>query len=362
MPTRVSKPIVAYLHPYLEGRRKEIRNGLYPKHHLWGIEAVAKVNSWEIDEITTQDFAFPRMLERLVNRTFFPGSPGVRAEFAAWRKAHSCNLIYSVCGPLTLARHFKKARLVSWVFRKPDCSPKSRFSPYARKNLDSHGGFLCLTPGAERGFAEYGKSKFLPWYVDLQLFDGLPCKQKPQHPFFLATGKTSRDYNTLIEAAKATDVQIRIIGPENQCPDVLPPNVQWTNTSDDPPDKAIDYPTLREWYAQCTGVCIPLTGDPEDTCGYTNLLEAMAMSKPVIMTRSGCLQLNPEEKKFGFIVNPSDAIGWASKINLLARSNELAQKMGTTGRIIAEKEYNSERFGNNVVKFIGEVLKNEPHK
>ena len=62
---------------------------------------------------------------------------------------------------------------------------------------------------------------------------------------------------------------------------MLPPNVKWLNTSEDPPDQAIDYPTLREWYAQCIGVCIPLSGDAEDTCGYTNMLEAMAMRKPV---------------------------------------------------------------------------------
>ena len=178
--------------------------------------------------------------------------------------------------------------------------------PFAlwKKNLDAHSGFLCLTPRAERAFAEHGKSRFLPWCVDQDLFDGMPARQKPKRPFFLATGKTCRDYDTLVEAAQTTDMEIRIIGPENQYPKALPSNVRWINTSDDPPDKAIDYPTLREWYAQCTGVCIPLNGDPEDTSGYTNLLEAMAMSKAVIMTRSGCLQLNPRKSDSAFWSSP----------------------------------------------------------
>ena len=47
--------------------------------------------------------------------------------------------------------------------------------------------------------------------------------------------------------------------------------------------------TLKEWYAQSLAVCIPLSGDADDTCGYTNMLEAMAMRKPVLMTQSGCL-------------------------------------------------------------------------
>ena len=60
-------------------------------------------------------------------------------------------------------------------------------------------------------------------------------------------------------------------------------------------DKAIDYATLRK-YAQCIGVCIPLIDDPNDTSGYTNLLEAIAMAKPVIMTGTGCLHLNPQKE------------------------------------------------------------------
>ena len=56
-----------------------------------------------------------------------------------------------------------------------------------------------------------------------------------------------------------------------------------------PPDQAIDYLTLKTWYEQCSAVCIPLSGDADDTCGYTNMLEAMAMAKPVIDDRSGCL-------------------------------------------------------------------------
>ena len=344
------------MHPYLEGRYDEINKGLYPKHHLWGVDAISNVDTWQTEKINTQNINLPAILEHLLNRTFFRGSPGVKAELAAWRKGTSCDLIYSVCGPLAFARFFKKARLVSWVFRKPNNLPTSNYSNYGRKNLNSHSGFLCLTPNAERAFSEHGKSKFLPWCVDLELFDGLPSRQKPRNPFFLASGKTSRDYDTLVNAAKQTDVEIRIIGPQNQRPDLLPSNVRWINTSDDPPDKAIDYATLRKWYAQCIGVCIPLIDDPNDTSGYTNLLEAIAMAKPVIMTGTGCLHLNPQKKNFGFTVEPRNASGWASKINLLAQSPELVQKMGKTGRIIAENEFNSTRFGNDIVKFVWKIL------
>ena len=37
-------------------------------------------------------------------------------------------------------------------------------------------------------------------------------------PFFLATGKTGRDYTTLINGAKNIDAELRIIGPKYQNP------------------------------------------------------------------------------------------------------------------------------------------------
>ena len=62
-------------------------------------------------------------------------------------------------------------------------------------------------------------------------------------------------------------------------------------------------------------MCIPLTGNKHDTCGYTECLEAMAMGKPVIMTKSGCLDLNLEKEGVGLYVNPKDAEDWVKRLN-----------------------------------------------
>jgi len=188
------------------------------------------------------------------------------------------------------------------------------------------------------------------------MFDGKPPKRKPVKPFFLATGKTGRDYKTFLEGCIDVNAEVRIIGPPQFKPLSIPPNVKWIDSSNDPPDQAIDYLTLKEWYAQCTAVCIPLTGDREDTCGYTNLLEAMAMAKPVIMTKSGCLHLNPEKGKFGFLIDPMDAGGWVSSMNALIKNVDKAEFMGKRGRDVAEKEFSIERFNKQTVSFIEEII------
>ena len=255
--------------------------------------------------------------------------------------------------------HLYPKKLLSWVFTEPPALGRGfklahrAYKPY---NLRSNAGFLCLTPKAEEYYSQFAPSKFIPWCVDLGLFDGAPPKKLPKKPFFLATGKTYRDYATLVKAAKNIAAEIRIIGPTTQKPENLPSNVNWIDTSSNPPDQAIDYPTLREWYAQCIAVCIPLSGDADDTCGYTNMLEAMAMRKPVLMTQSGCLHINPEADGFGIQIKPRDARCWADAMNHLQEDHEKALELGNRGRKIVERDFTIERFNNDVLRFIDTIL------
>ena len=80
------------------------------------------------------------------------------------------------------------------------------------------------------------------------------------------------------------------------------------------------------------------------------------MGKPVIMTRSGCLDLNPESRSFGFLVSPGSSNEWVEKINLLTRDENLATKLGKSGRAIAEEEFSGKRFDADLARFFEKVL------
>ena len=349
------------MHPYLEGRRRDVEKKLYPRNHLWGIDAIESQKGWYSQTIATDNIRVPSLLEKLINRCFFNGSPGVKTELAAYRASRFADLIYSVCGPLALARFFRSTLLVSWVFREPPSMTNTNgftYSAYSIQNLKAHAGFLTLTPNAENKFAHYAPARFLPWCVDLDIFDGKPSTQKPTRPFFLATGKTERDYETLAKAALQVKADIRIIGPASARPSNSPPNLFWTNTSQEPTDQAINYNTLRDWYAQATAICIPLNGDANDTCGYTNLLEGMAMAKPVLMTRSGCLHFDPETHRCGYLIDPASPNHWSSSMNEILQKPNLAASLGAVGRNIAKKEFSTERFNQNILNFLSERLSN----
>ncbi|MDC0548103.1 glycosyltransferase [Opitutales bacterium] len=324
---------------------------------MWGCDAIVDCKDWDASQVHTLKYRIPKVLEKLFNHHFFRNSPGIQVEFAAWKLSGTLDVIYSVCGPLTLSRFYKKTQLVSWVFQLPHDATTSILSSYQVKNLKKHKGFCCLTPKAEKDFSKYSVSQFIPWCIDLELFDGKPAIEKPKEPFFLATGKTGRDYNTLIKAAENVDAEIRIIAPAEQKSRNLPKNIKWFDTSIDPPDKRIDYPTLRQWYAQCIAVCIPLTGNTDDTCGYTNMLEAMAMAKPILMTKSGSLHINPEQRGFGLLVNPKDPVDWASSMSKLLKDYNNYKRIGMVGREIAESEFSLETFNNTIINFLKNCLK-----
>ena len=316
-----------------------------------------KSDKFDLEFLKTHEIRIPRLFEKLLDRSIFRNSPGAKAELSAYLASKNSDFIYSVCGPLGTTKLFPN-KVLAWTFKIPSPSLKKSIQLSYRENiLNKSAGFFCLTPSAESYFSQFAPSIFIPWCVDMDLFD--PKKEidnEYSKPFFLATGKTERDYETLIKSAYNVAAEIRIIAPNCQKPSQLPANINWVDSSVDPPDQAIDYPTLRKWYSQCKAVCIPLTGNPKDTSGYTNMLEAMAMSKPVLMTDSGCLHTDPENGGFGELIQPQDYHGWSISMNRILNNIEESKLCGQRGRKLAEINFTLNKFKNNFLSAFNHII------
>jgi glycosyltransferase involved in cell wall biosynthesis len=105
------------------------------------------------------------------------------------------------------------------------------------------------------------------------------------------------------------------------------------------------------------GVCIPLHYDQNDTCGYTELLEAMAMGKPVIMTQSGCLNIDLEEENIGLYVNPNDQNDWQNAIKRIFNDQFKAKVMGQNAQKLQKKKYTIDENKKQTIKFLNNILK-----
>jgi glycosyltransferase involved in cell wall biosynthesis len=70
-----------------------------------------------------------------------------------------------------------------------------------------------------------------------------------------------------------------------------------------------------------------------------SLLEAMACAKPVVSTAvNGCKELVIDGET-GFLVDVGDACSWADRVNQLIANQQLAQAMGSAGRLRVETKY-----------------------
>lgn len=145
-----------------------------------------------------------------------------------------------------------------------------------------------------------------------------------------SAGLEWRDYPTLITAV--TDlpeltVKLAAASPWSKHTDetasrVLPPNVD---------ARRYEYSALRDLYARSNFVVVPLY-ENDFQAGVTTLLEAMAMGKAVIVTRTtGQTDVVTEEEN-GLTVAPGDVDGLRRAILRLQTDSALRERLGRNAR------------------------------
>ena len=231
---------------------------------------------------------------------------------------------------------------------------------WAREPLDhswAHSGIVALTKAAAehaRKLAPKVKVAALGWGVHLDSFPQLPYN--PER--FFSCGIALRDFQTMSLAAGRCGRPIEVICPGELKGVEWPANVRavdggrgW-NTE----DKKISFQELlHKHYAHSAGSLIIVKKDPREyiACGFTELIEVMAMSRPVILTRTGALptEIDVEKAGCGLHVPPDDPEALAEAIETLAREPERARAMGEAGRRLCESYYNIDRYANDLHKF-----------
>ena len=163
--------------------------------------------------------------------------------------------------------------------------------------------------------------------VDGSYFAPRPVKPGPH--YILAVGREARDYPTLIEALRDLEISAKIVvsgmGPNAQIRVGPAENVRIEVESGKTTAE------LRELYAGAAFVVVPLHGC-DYPAGITSIMEAMAMGKAVIVSRSRGILEFVEDAETGFFVRIGDACDLRSKIIALLRSPELAERMGARAR------------------------------
>jgi glycosyltransferase involved in cell wall biosynthesis len=121
----------------------------------------------------------------------------------------------------------------------------------------------------------------VPYQVDTEFWQSQPIAEER---LICSAGLEFRDYPTLVQAVDQLDVQV-VIGAASHWSKRANTAASAAAQSANVLVDSFDYVALREVYARASIVVVPLD-DVDFQAGITTILEAMAMSKPVIVTHT----------------------------------------------------------------------------
>jgi glycosyltransferase involved in cell wall biosynthesis len=216
---------------------------------------------------------------------------------------------------------------------------------------------------------QYEKVEVLQYQVDTLYWKP---QSAPQGAMIATAGLECRDYLTLIEAVSGLPLSVCIGASShwsrkrNALNNVLsPPNVEVSSYT---------YEELRSLYARSLFVVVPLL-DVDFQAGITTVLEAMAMGKALILTRTRgqCDVVTgplwsadweswpdggpPISNSSGIYVPAQDIEALRSAIQFLQSNPEVAAALGQNGRVQVEIEFDVEYFASRFARTITKAAK-----
>jgi glycosyltransferase involved in cell wall biosynthesis len=190
----------------------------------------------------------------------------------------------------------------------------------------------------------------IPFHADTRFYQPMPDVVVERR--LSSAGLEFRDYPTLIEAVRGLDVDVRLAAASpwskrrNETTDqALPPNVR---------ARAYDYNELRELYATSQLVVVPLY-DNDFQAGVTTMLEAMAMGKAVIVTRTTGQRDVIQDGINGIYVPPGDPRALRDAIVGLLASPDRAAQLGANARRTIESEMSLDLWAERISKVVRQV-------
>jgi glycosyltransferase involved in cell wall biosynthesis len=183
-----------------------------------------------------------------------------------------------------------------------------------------------------------------PWGPDLDL----PAYTPTGATHVVSTGKSGRDLPTLLAALDGLGVPAKVYALP-PLPTNVPPGVELVTTDRHEDHGGGDAPQFAferviEDVRSASVVAIPLLRTDRLT-GLTELCDALALAKPVVMTRTPYVDVDLAAVGCGVWVEPGDVRGWRDALRDLASDPAAAAEMGANGRAYAEREWNAEAFG-----------------
>jgi len=194
------------------------------------------------------------------------------------------------------------------------------------------------------------KIKFIPLGTDVKYFSPKP-EVKEDYEIFSPGRDPGRDYGTLFGTVRGLDWKVKVTARpaklEKYQP--LPSNV---SVHDLTPKE------LLEEYAKAKIVVLPLKIGEEynNAMGCSTLVEAMAMGKAVIATKSATMESHIEDGVSGVLVPQNDPKALREAIEALLADREKRKRLGEAARKFAVEYCEAEKFAQNLARYFNGIV------
>jgi len=341
----------------------EIAAGKKPNHHLYAVnylkEAGYDVVLVPFDE---QKKSWLSKLSKFWKKSKLPIPIGdLFQQFYVLKNAKKEDIIYAPCQTQTQLLSYLKAigffysKLIVLAHHPPIRGRFNRlrkfFFKWELKGTDAYPALSKSISDKINAFKK-DKSKALHWGPDLSFYDAYLSEH--QGKYFLAAGRTGRDFTTFATACEATAVPTKIICLENDYQHHLrkydlSKKIEITSNA---AEQSYLYDRLTPVMANAKVICIPLFATKSHLAGLTSLTDALALGKPVIMTRNDFIDIDIEKEGIGFWVDAMDEKEWINAINQLKNNDVLCEKMGKKAKVLGESIWNAKHFAQEIIDLI----------
>lgn len=366
---------------------EEFREDGQAAHQLWGSTQMQNYS------IKTQILPYKKynLLKNFSNRLKILGD--LDQQLRVLTSINEFDLIYSghlfTTSLLALLRKFKllKKPIITIAFQVP--KPSFFGQLFVKFFVTGNDRIICLSQGIKQHFEEdFGlpqeKLEVIEWGYDVEFHQSKPLEvfQVRKEGYILSTGKSFRDYKTLIQAFQEIDFSLDIVGYDDNILDQLeslpqnikitiPTNIVSTGTNNFRPsnlpqnvqlvEQMLKTSQILQKYGKAYAVAIPLDlppNKPYNTVGLSCLVEAMCMGRAIITTENKDMGVNLEKEGIGITVPLKDSQAWKQAIQYLLDHPQETLEMGQKARYLAEQKYNLENFTRKIAHCMHSLVPN----
>jgi glycosyltransferase involved in cell wall biosynthesis len=178
---------------------------------------------------------------------------------------------------------------------------------------------------------------------------------RPDHnqdgDYILAIGQEQRDYKTLVDAINGTGFKLVIVAssPWSQF------NLEIIEKPDVSLVSKISYTELRDLYNGAEMILVPLF-ENNYGAGLNTLLEAMAMAKPLIITRTEGIENYIQHGETGLYASPGDPTELRDHVLRLRDDSKERKRLGSNARQVIEDQMNIDLYVEKIAEIIGSYI------